>query len=30
VLDRGRIVHRSASEALLDDRATLHRLVAVA
>jgi branched-chain amino acid transport system ATP-binding protein len=30
VLDRGRIVHRSASEALLDDRATLHRLVGVA
>ena len=30
VLDRGRIVHRSRSDALLDDRATLHRLVAVA
>jgi len=28
-LDRGRIVHRSSSEALLDDAPTLHRLVAV-
>ena len=28
-LDRGRIVHRSPSEALLDDASTLHRLVAV-
>ena len=28
-LDRGRIVHRSSSEALLDDPPTLHRLVAV-
>lgn len=28
-LDRGRIVHRSTSEALLDDQPTLHRLVAV-
>ncbi|HTL83860.1 MAG TPA: ABC transporter ATP-binding protein [Acidimicrobiia bacterium] len=28
-LDRGRIVHRSSSEALLDDPQTLHRLVAV-
>jgi branched-chain amino acid transport system ATP-binding protein len=28
-LDRGRIVHRSPSEALLDDADTLHRLVAV-
>jgi branched-chain amino acid transport system ATP-binding protein len=30
VLDRGRIVHRSPSEALLEDPQTLHRLVAVA
>ena len=30
VLDRGRIVHRGASEALLNDPDTLHRLVAVA
>jgi branched-chain amino acid transport system ATP-binding protein len=30
VLDRGRIVHRSSSEALLADPATLQRLVAVA
>ncbi len=30
VLDRGRVVHRSSSEALLADPATLHRLVAVA
>jgi branched-chain amino acid transport system ATP-binding protein len=30
VLDRGRIVHRSPSRALLDDPQTLHRLVAVA
>ncbi len=30
VLERGRIVHRSASEALLRDPDTLHRLVAVA
>jgi branched-chain amino acid transport system ATP-binding protein len=30
VLDRGRVVHRSASQALLDDPSTLHRLVAVA
>jgi branched-chain amino acid transport system ATP-binding protein len=30
VLDRGRIVHQSASEALLADPDTLHRLVAVA
>jgi branched-chain amino acid transport system ATP-binding protein len=30
VLDRGRIVHRGASEALLADPDTLHRLVAVA
>jgi branched-chain amino acid transport system ATP-binding protein len=30
VLDRGRIVHRSPSEALLDDPQTLNRLVAVA
>ncbi len=30
VLDRGRVVHRAASEALLRDPATLHRLVAVA
>ena len=29
VLDRGRVVHRSASDALLGDRDTLHRLVAV-
>ena len=29
VLDRGRLVHRSSSRALLDDPATLHRLVAV-
>ena len=29
VLERGRVVHRSASEALLADPATLHRLVAV-
>ena len=29
VLDRGRIVHRSPSDALLDDPRTLHRLVAV-
>ena len=29
VLDRGRVVHRSPSQALLDDPATLHRLVAV-
>ena len=29
VLDRGRIVHRGPSEALLDDPDTLHRLVAV-
>jgi branched-chain amino acid transport system ATP-binding protein len=29
VLDRGRVVHRSASDALLGDPATLHRLVAV-
>ena len=29
VLDRGRVVHRSPSDALLDDPATLHRLVAV-
>jgi branched-chain amino acid transport system ATP-binding protein len=29
VLDRGRVVHRSLSETLLDDPATLHRLVAV-
>ena len=28
-LDRGRVVHRSTSEALLADPATLHRLVAV-
>jgi branched-chain amino acid transport system ATP-binding protein len=28
-LDRGRIVHRSSSEALLDEPQTLHRLVAV-
>jgi branched-chain amino acid transport system ATP-binding protein len=30
VLDRGRIVHESSSASLLDDRATLDRLVAVA
>lgn len=30
VLDRGRIVHRSNSESLLDDAATLDRLVAIA
>jgi branched-chain amino acid transport system ATP-binding protein len=30
VLDRGRVVHRSPSQALLHDRATLDRLVAVA
>ncbi len=30
VLERGRVVHRSASEALLRDPDTLHRLVAVA
>jgi len=30
VLDRGRVVHRSASERLLNDPATLDRLVAVA
>ena len=30
VLDRGRIVHRGPSAALLDDPQTLHRLVAVA
>ena len=30
VLERGRIVHRSSSEALLDDRQALDRLVAVA
>jgi branched-chain amino acid transport system ATP-binding protein len=30
VLERGRVVHRSASEALLADPETLHRLVAVA
>jgi branched-chain amino acid transport system ATP-binding protein len=29
VLERGRVVHRSPSEALLDDPDTLHRLVAV-
>jgi len=29
VLDRGRVVHRCASDALLDDPHTLHRLVAV-
>jgi branched-chain amino acid transport system ATP-binding protein len=29
VLDRGRVVHRSPSDALLDDPDTLHRLVAV-
>src|SRR5262249_24769277 len=30
VLDRGRVVHRGASEALLKDHATLDRLIAVA
>lgn len=30
VLDRGRVVHRSDSQALLSDRALLHRLVTVA
>jgi len=30
VLDRGRVVHRCASEALMNDPDTLHRLVAVA
>jgi branched-chain amino acid transport system ATP-binding protein len=30
VLDRGRVVHRSSSEALLADPAALHRLLAVA
>jgi branched-chain amino acid transport system ATP-binding protein len=30
VLDRGRVVHRSDSHSLLQDSATLHRLVAVA
>ncbi|MFI4954211.1 MAG: ABC transporter ATP-binding protein, partial [Burkholderiales bacterium] len=30
VLDRGRVVHRSSSAELLDDSATLDRLVAVA
>ena len=29
VLDRGRVVHRSESQSLLDDPATLHRLVTV-
>jgi len=29
VLERGRVVHRSPSDALLADRALLHRLVAV-
>jgi branched-chain amino acid transport system ATP-binding protein len=29
VLERGRVIHRSSSEALLADTATLHRLVAV-
>jgi branched-chain amino acid transport system ATP-binding protein len=29
VLERGRVAHRSASDALLDDPETLHRLVAV-
>jgi branched-chain amino acid transport system ATP-binding protein len=29
VLDRGRIVHRGASDELLNDPETLHRLVAV-
>jgi branched-chain amino acid transport system ATP-binding protein len=30
VLERGRVVHRAASKTLLEDPATLHRLVAVA
>jgi branched-chain amino acid transport system ATP-binding protein len=30
VLERGRIVHESSSESLLNDADTLHRLVAVA
>ena len=30
VLDRGRVVHRAPSEALMNDPDTLHRLVAVA
>jgi branched-chain amino acid transport system ATP-binding protein len=30
VLERGRVVHRSASDMLLEDPDTLHRLVAVA
>ena len=30
VLERGRVVHRSDSESLLNDPATLQRLVAVA
>ena len=30
VLERGRVVHRSASEALLREPDTLHHLVAVA
>ena len=30
VLDRGRVVHRAASQDLLDDPATLDKLVAVA
>jgi branched-chain amino acid transport system ATP-binding protein len=30
VLDRGRVVHRAASEELLRDPATLDRLIAVA
>ncbi len=30
VLERGRVAHRSSSQSLLDDRATLERLVAVA
>ena len=30
VLDRGRVVHRSASDDLVNDPETLHRLVAVA
>ena len=30
VLDRGRVVHRSTSESLLRDQATLDRLVSVA
>jgi branched-chain amino acid transport system ATP-binding protein len=29
VLERGRVVHRSASDALLQDPETLHRLIAV-